>query len=96
MRWLFVENCAIGHHNGPEYLVGQPRLVRQRGQRLSGGNLLQDFSGQIYFPKRVILWYASEYKAILPNVRYATYPKFEEIYTNPLIRDTPKSGFEKP
>ena len=26
------------------------------------------------------LWYASEYKAILPNVRYTSYLKFQEIY----------------
>ena len=66
--------------HGLECLGGQTRLVRQRGQRLSGSNLLQDFSGQIYFPKRVILWYTSDFKAILPIVRYASYLKFEEIY----------------
>ncbi|PCI19211.1 MAG: hypothetical protein COB68_05300, partial [SAR202 cluster bacterium] len=68
-----------GHHHGLECLVGQTRLVRRRGQRLSGGNILQDFSSQIRFPKLVTLWYAYDYKAILPIVQYIFYLKFEEI-----------------
>ena len=59
--------------------MGQTRLVRRRGQRLSGGNILQDFSSQIRFPKLVTLWYAYDCKAMLPIVQYIFYLKFEEI-----------------
>ena len=52
----------------------------------------------------MILWYASEYKAILPNVRYATYPKFEEIdfktsdsrHTKGWVRETIKECGHQP
>ena len=66
--------------HGLECLVGQTRLVRRRGQRLSGGNILQDFSSQICFPKLVTLWYAYDYKAILPIDQYTSYLEFEEIF----------------
>ena len=59
--------------------MGQTRLVRRKGQRLSGGSILQDFSSQTCFPKLVTLRYAYDYKAILPIVRHISYLKFEEI-----------------
>ena len=89
-------NCAIGGHHGLECPVGQTRLVRRRGQRIGDGNILQDLSSQIRYPKLVSLWYAYDYKSSYPLSGILPISNLKRFTTKLLIRDAPKGRFEKP